>query len=32
MVIGGRDAERVDNAKDEVIALVKGLGGEPVGE
>jgi hypothetical protein len=31
-VLRGRAAARVDAAKDEVIALVKGLGGEPVEE
>jgi hypothetical protein len=32
LVLRGRDAERLDKAKDEVIALVKGLGGEAVEE
>jgi molybdopterin-biosynthesis enzyme MoeA-like protein len=32
LVLRGRDAERLDRAKDEVIALVKGLGGEPLEE
>jgi molybdopterin-biosynthesis enzyme MoeA-like protein len=32
LVLRGRAAARVDAAKDEVIALVKGLGGEPVEE